>query len=264
MNAPLHPPAGSSQPEIIVCTDVNSLYERAAAIFVEEAAGAIAARGRFMVALSGGSTPHGVYRLLASADWRDRLKWEKVHVFWGDERFVPPTSPESNYGMAWSTLLSEVAIPPVGIHAVPTDLPTVEEAAIAYEKTIREVFCLPAQEIPQLDLVLLGLGADGHTASLFPHSGTLRHEARWVVAGYLEAAKAFRITMTPLLLNRARAVLFLVAGNEKAGAVREVLLGEHHPDRLPAQLISPLRGSLRWLLDRAAAGRLPREASGSK
>lgn len=264
MNPPLYSPAGSSQPEIIVCTDVNSLYERAATIFVEEAVEAIAARGRFMIALSGGSTPHGVYRLLASADWRDRLKWEKVHVFWGDERFVPHTSPESNYGMAWSTLLSQVAIPLTGIHAVPTDLPTAEDAAIGYEKTIREVFCLPAQEIPQLDLVLLGLGADGHTASLFPHSDTLRHEARWVVADYIETAKTFRITMTPLLLNRARAVLLLAAGNEKAEAVREVLLGEYNPDRLPAQLISPLRGSLRWLLDRAAAGRLPSGASSSK
>jgi 6-phosphogluconolactonase len=264
MNLPLQAPAGCPQPEIIVCTDVNALYERAAAIFVEEAAGAIAARDRFMVALSGGSTPHGVYRLLASADWRDRLEWEKVHAFWGDERFVPRTSPKSNYGMAWSALLSQVAIPLTGIHAVPTDLPTAEDAAIGYEKTIREVFCLPAQEIPQLDLVLLGLGADGHTASLFPHSGTLRHEARWVVAGYIEAAKASRITMTPLLLNRARAVLFLVAGNEKAEAVREVLLGEYNPERLPAKFISPLRGSFRWLLDRAAAGRLPSGASGSK
>jgi len=264
MNPPLYSPAGSSQPEIIVCPDLNSVYERAAEIFVEEAAGAIAARGRFLVALSGGSTPQGVYRLLASADWRDRLEWERVHVFWGDERFVPRTSPESNNGMAWSTLLSQVAIPLAGIHAVPTDLPTAEDAATAYEETIREAFCLPAQEIPQLDLVLLGLGADGHTASLFPHSRTLRYEARWVVADYIEAVKAFRITMTPLLLNRARAVLFLAAGNEKSEAVREVLLGEYNPDRLPAQLISPLRGSLRWLLDRAAAGRLPSGAAGSK
>ena len=122
---------------------------------------------------------------------------------------------------------------------------------------------MPAQETPQLDLVLLGLGADGHTASLFPHSDTLRHGARWVVSSYIEAAQAFRITMTPLLLNRARAVLFLVAGSEKTEAVREVLLGGYNPDRLPAQLISPLRGSLRWLLDRAAAKRLPSGPSGS-
>ena len=264
MNPPLHSPASSSQPEIIVCADVNSLYERAAAILVEEAVGAIAARGRFMIALSGGSTPHGLYRLLASADWRDRIDWGRVHVFWGDERFVPHTSSESNYGMAWSTLLSQVAIPRAGIHAVPTDLATAEDAAATYEETIREVFCLPAQEIPQLDLVLLGLGADGHTASLFPHSGPLRHEARWVVAGYIEAVQAYRITMTPLLLNRARAILFLVAGNEKAEAVRGVLVGGYNPDRLPAQLISPLCGSLRWLLDRPAARRIPMGASGPK
>jgi 6-phosphogluconolactonase len=210
----------------------------------------VQARDVASVALAGGSTPRGLYRLLATdARYRDAVAWARVELFWGDERHVPPDHPDSNYGMAAAELLAHVPIHPARVHRIQGEHPDVHAAAAAYEQDIRRT--IPTDGVvPQLDLVLLGLGADGHTASLFPGTAAVRERDRLVVAHYVEAVQAERITMTLPLLNAARHVLFVVTGSDKADAVRRVLdTGEP----LPAAAVRPTQGELTWLVDRAAA-----------
>ncbi|HJX29624.1 MAG TPA: 6-phosphogluconolactonase, partial [Thermoanaerobaculia bacterium] len=197
-----------------------------------------------------------LYRLLAdpAQPFRDRIDWSATHFFWGDERHVLPDHPDSNYRMAREALLDVVPIPVGNIHRMRGEEADAEHAATAHEAELRAFF--PGQ--PRFDLVLLGLGADAHTASLFPGSAAVRERERWVVAPWVEKLASWRITLTPAVFDRAGAVLFLVQGEEKADALRAVLEGELDPDRYPAQAVRPESGDLLWLVDDAAASRLRR------
>ena len=221
--------------------------------FVRCVAAAVATRGRFSVALSGGSTPKRLYELLAERPFRDEIDWTRLEIFWGDERAVPPDHADSNYGMTRRALLSRVPLPEERVHRLRGEAPDLDAAAREYEAEIARVLdASPEGEPPRLDLVLLGLGPDAHTASLFPNTAALRESRRWVVANDVEKLDTRRLTMTSLLLNRARRVLFLVAGRDKMEALAAVLEGEFDPERRPAQLIRPEAGELVWLADEAA------------
>lgn len=236
--------------------DPATLATEAARRFVAAAREAGAARGRFMVALSGGSTPKALLHLLSAPPYRDQIDWAGVHIFWGDERCVPPNDEQSNYRMAREALLVQVPIPADQIHRIPGENPDHEAAATEYEATLRRAFGLAPGELPRFDLLHLGLGTEGHTASLFPGSPALHERERLVAAPYVEKLSANRITLTPPAINAAREVQFLVAGEEKAAIVREILHIPRNPDELPAQCVAPTAGRLVWLLDRAAAARL--------
>ena len=208
----------------------------------------------FTIALSGGSTPRGLHALLANDPAvRDRLPWHRLHFFWGDERHVPPDHPQSNYRMAYDTLLSLVPVPAENIHRVCTEEPDAALAAEKYEQELRAFFGLEADHLPRFNCILLGMGSDGHTASLFPGTEALHETKRLVAANWVEKFKAYRITLTVPVLNRADLVVFLVSGAEKAEALKAVLQGDYRPERFPAQLIQPGPGKLLWIVDRAAA-----------
>jgi 6-phosphogluconolactonase len=244
----------------VVVADPAALAQEAAKRFAQTAEAAVAGGGRFTVALAGGSTPRALYGLLAEEPYRSRVPWRQVHLFWGDERAVPPDHPDSNFGMAWSTLLGRVPVPPAQVHRMEGERVDPDAAAADYEAALARTFAVPAGgDPPSLDLVLLGLGADGHTASLFPHTEAVREARRWVVRNRVPRLGADRLTMTAPLLNRAAAVLFIVAGPDKAAALQRVLAPPPDPERFPAQLIRPAAGRVTWLADRAAAGRLPQE-----
>ncbi len=238
-------------PEIAIYPDRATLSHAAAERFVAAAARATA-DGRFTVALSGGSTPRDLYADLASDEFRGRIEWGKCYFFWGDERAVPPDDPQSNYRMANETLLSRVPVPRENIFRIHAESPP-KAAAQAYEQTLKEFF---QGALPRFDLVLLGLGSNGHTASLFPFTTVVREQKRWCVSVLVDELKTVRITLTAPVLNAGRQVMFLVAGDDKAETVREVLQGPYQPDRLPAQLIRPSGGELVWLIDKAAAAQI--------
>lgn len=238
-----------------VLPTADAVADRAAEMIIESAAAATRDRGRFVLALAGGSTPEKAYARLAQADYRDRIDWTKILVFMGDERFVPADDPRSNFGMARRALLEHVPIPAGNVFPVPTTLPTPDEAAAAYAATIAEALGAPANgPAPKFDLILLGLGDDGHTASLFPGMPALHEMGRWVVAsppGVLPPP-VDRVTFTYPVLNAALKVLFLVTGEKKAKMLREVLAGgpaEVHP----AAGVRPTDGELVWLADEPAA-----------
>jgi 6-phosphogluconolactonase len=238
---------------IQVYPDLESLSRAAAELLVLQANLAVAARGRFSVALSGGATPRRTYELLAAPPLKDQAPWDRVHVFWGDERCVPLNDPRSNARMAQEAWLDHVPIPKDQIHPLDcTQAPAA--AAREYEARLRKFF---AGRPPRLDLVLLGLGDNGHTASLFPGLPVLEEKERWAAAVYLAEPNLYRVTLTAPLINQAAMVVFLVAGKSKAGVLQEVLHGPRDPGRLPAQLIQPQNGELLWLADLAAAARLP-------
>ena len=238
---------------IRVFDDPEALSRGAAEFFVKVAKDAVAQRGQFSVALSGGGTPRRTYELLAQPPLRDQVDWDKVHIFWGDERCVPADDPRSNARMAREALLAHVPIPAGQVH--PMDcLPVPEEGARRYEALLRAFF---ADGEPRFDLILLGLGENGHTASLFPGDPALTETERWVAPVYVAEQDLHRLTLTAAFINQARVVAFLVAGAAKAAVVREVIQGPRDPRRLPAQLIHPEPGELHWLLDKAAAGELP-------
>jgi 6-phosphogluconolactonase len=242
-----------SNPTLQIFPDAQTLYTAAAEQFVARASEALAARGRFVVALSGGNSPRPVYQLLASDAYAARVDWSRVHIFFGDERCVPPDDARSNYRMGRETLLDRVPLPASNIHRVRGEADPFT-AALAYEQELRAVF--RTTTVPALDLILLGMGDNGHTASLFPGTAALREQTRWVVAQYVEVVNMWRITFTPPLLNAARSVTFLVEGAAKAEMLWRVLSGPYQPDVLPAQLIQPTHGQLQWLVDAAAAANL--------
>ncbi len=230
--------------ETWVCGDGDDVADAAAQLVVDCAADAIAARGRFTLALSGGSTPRPLYQLLATDEWRDQIDWARVHLFWGDERAVAPDHADSNYRLAREALIDHVPIPDGQVHRIHGEVDP-EAAAAAYEQTLRSVAG------DGLDLVLLGLGRDGHTASLFPNRPAGREATRWVVADQDPTGRA-RITLTPPAINAARTVAFIVTGADKALVLQAVREGSPAPDLLPAQRIGPLHGRLVWIVDHAA------------
>jgi len=246
--------------EVRVHPDAASLAQAAAEHFATLAAEAIADRGRFAVALAGGSTPRATYALLATDAFAARVDWPRVHVFWGDARCVPPDHPDSNYRMARETLLDHVPLPAGNVHRIPCEREP-EQAAAAYERTLRAFFARhPEGPIPRFDLVLLGMGNDGHIASLFPGTAALHEQTRWVMAHYVDKLRAWRLTLTPIAINAAANVIFIVSGAGKAERLRQVLAGPYQPDLLPAQIVRPDSGRLLWLVDAAAAVHL-REGS---
>jgi 6-phosphogluconolactonase len=241
--------------EVRVFENAAELMEATAQEVLKAALQTVSERGRFTWGLSGGSTPRDVYRLLASDPFRDRMPWEVIHFFWGDERHVPPDHPESNFRMAREAMLDAAPVPPDNVHRVRSEELDAEHAAAEYEDEIRSFFDLAPEEWPRFDLILLGLGKDGHTASLFPGSSAVHERERLVIAPWVEAQKTFRITLTPPVLNHARRVVFLVSGEDKAPALRSVIEGEREPDRYPAQIVE---GNRLWMVDRAAARLLAR------
>ena len=245
--------------ELIVCSDPEAVAREGARRFSLHAAAAIQQHGRFSVALSGGSTPKRMYEVLAQ-EARDSIDWDFVQFFWGDERFVPSTNAASNYHMTEVALLHALELQNGNIHRVRTELENADAAALAYEHELMSFFSLAAGEFPRFDLILLGLGTNGHTASLFPYSKVLHENSRLVVADYVEEVKQSRITLTVPTINNARDILFLVTGADKASVVKEVLFGPTDTERLPAQLVHANSGSSTWLLDRAAASQLPKDS----
>jgi 6-phosphogluconolactonase len=224
-----------------------NLARAAARHFVARSLEAVAIRDSFTVALSGGSTPRSLYEVLADPEepFRELVPWPNIHFFWSDERHVPPDHPDSNYRMAYEAMLSHAPVPENNVHRIHSENPDANAAAQAYEETLKEV---TKAIVPQLDLILLGLGNDGHTASIFPGSQVLHEAQRLVAAPWVEQLKTYRITMTLPLINNGTSVLFLVSGIEKAGIVKEVLQG---PKRYPAQEVKS--GELLWMLDKDAA-----------
>jgi 6-phosphogluconolactonase len=229
--------------------DLYKLSRAAGEFFVTQSQESIIDKGYFTVALSGEETPATLYSLLASDAYASRIDWTKVHIFWGDERCVPPEDLDSNYNMAKQNLLDQVPIPAENIYRIHGEDDT-KIAARDYEKALQGFFAANDAGInPRFDLVLLGLGDDGHTASLFPHSTALEVEGRWVTANYVDSMRAWRITLTAEALNAARHIMFFVAGASKANALKAVLEGESDPLTYPAQLIDPQQGRLIWLVD---------------
>lgn len=258
-NRSLLPP--EVQPGVRVCPDAPAVARAAARLFVEWAWQFIAREGSFCVALSGGNTPRELYRLLATDEFRSQVDWAKVHVFWGDERAVPPEDPESNYGMARRELLLRVPIPPANVHRMEAERTDLGRAAQDYEEILRRYLPLDARGFPRFHLIFLGLGADGHTASLFPRTRKLRDTSRWVSTPLHPKLGSRRMTLTLPVLNAAHRVLFLVTGAEKAAVLRDVLAGTHDPP-LPARLVTVPAGRREFLVDEAAASLLGREAPG--
>ncbi len=253
-------------PLVRIFPDAEAVGRAAAEEFVRRAAEAVAARGRFAVALSGGSTPKRMYERLAEPPLQSQVDWSRVDVFWVDERCVPPDNNDSNYRMAQKAMLSRLPIPPGRIQRLEAERPDLDAAARDYQAVVARAFGVPADRAPPaFDLLLLGLGTDGHTASLFPETAALDETSRWVVVNFVPKFAADRLTLTYPILNSARETLFLVEGADKAERLAEVLEGPAEPKRLPAQGIRPKTGLLVWYVDRAAAARLtlpPAEESG--
>jgi 6-phosphogluconolactonase len=247
-------PDGRVQVEVLA--DLDGVAHAAADMFVELSQAVVAGGGGFNIALSGGSTPRALNELLATSPYRSLVDWSKIHFFWGDERLVPPDDAESNYRMARETLLSHVPVPDIQVHRIPTELGDPEAVAAAYEEELQRVFQLSPGQLPQFDLIFLGMGPDGHTASLFPHTAGLEVTDRLVIANYVPRLAAHRITLTAPVINYAAVVVFLAAGSDKAAALAKVLEGPLDPDEFPAQRISLVDGDLYWLVDRAAAAEL--------
>jgi len=240
-------------PEIEVLPEARALAEYAARKFITLAAEAISRGGKFSAALSGGSTHQRMYTLLGKPGYASQIDWPKVHIYWGDERCVPAEHPDSNFAMTRQALLDRVGIPAENIHRIEGELEPAL-AAIRYEAELKATF--GSQNFPRFDLVLLGLGEDGHTASLFPGSPALNEHERWVVnVEHITPPPPLvrRITLTLPVLNAAAQVIFLVSGSSKAERLRQVLSDSREPNPLPAQLIIPANGNLLWLVDREAA-----------
>ena len=244
--------------ELKVFADPMAVARAAAQYFVEQCRDAVARSEAFAVALSGGSTPKLLYELLADANepFRDRIAWGKTFFFFTDERHVPPDHADSNYRMVYEAMFSRAPIPKQNVHRILGEKSNAEEAAGDYEVELRGFF---GEAIPAFDLLLLGLGEDGHTASLFPHSPALKETQRLVVAPWVEKLRAYRITLTLPVLNNARSTMFLVTGASKATVLREVIQTDKKTDKntdrdlYPAQAISPTSGAVLWFVDKAAA-----------
>ena len=241
--------------QIYVCATPEETLTAAAQFLLQRTATSHVNNGTFSLALSGGSTPRGLFRLLAADPYRSQLDWESFRIFWGDERSVPPDHPESNFRMAKEALLDHVPLASHHVFRIEGEQ-SPEEAAALYEKVLQTQFQLSENLPPRFDLILLGMGPDGHTASLFPGNPVLKESHCLVAAPWVEKFHAHRITLTLPVLNAAKDVLFLVTGKDKAQAAKSVLQGPFDPDRYPAQLVKPHHGNTTWLMDKEAAGLL--------
>lgn len=230
----------------------DDLIQQAVELFIRSANDAIRKNGVFTVSLSGGSTPRPLYEALGSPIHRERVDWGKVHLFWGDERPVPPTDPQSNYRMVKEALLDRIDIPETNIHRVLAEM-DVRMAAFQYEEELRQFF---SGEWPSFDFIFLGMGQDGHTASLFPGSAGLNEDFRWFIANYAPGMATWRLTLTAPAINAARFILVIAAGGDKAKRLKAVLNGPRDPNEMPIQMIAPADGEMVWLVDEAAGGAL--------
>jgi 6-phosphogluconolactonase len=245
------------KPEIRIVADSEALTRAAAELFVRWINEAAQTKDVVTVALSGGSTPKSLYSLLASdASLRSQVPWDKIHFFWGDERHVPPDHADSNYRMANEAMLSKVPVPAAHVHRIRVENPNAGQAAEEYERTLHTFVQPGGTTLPCFDVVLLGMGPDGHTASLFPGTTALQETTRLVVANWVEKFSTYRITLTLPVLNNADRMLCIVGGADKAEALQAVLDGDEQSPRFPSQLIRPTHGRLIWLVDQAAASRL--------
>ncbi|SRR5579875_147605 len=244
-----------NQAQLVVLDDAQALCVRAAEEIVHLAGEAICTNGEFTLCLTGGTTPTAAYELMASR-FQLSVDWKEVQFFWGDERCVPPDDPASNYGMAYRTMLSKLPLRPEQIHRIHgEDNPA--KAASEYENELRRSFGLTdSSDLPSFNLLLLGLGENAHIASLFPHDPALREKTRLVVAVDVEATPSKRVSLTLPVINNADRIMFMVSGEKKAEAVKQVLQGPSDPERYPAQLVKPRNGQIVWLIDRAAASQL--------
>ncbi|HUE97709.1 MAG TPA: 6-phosphogluconolactonase [Anaerolineales bacterium] len=242
------------KPEIYIFKDLEELSRAAANLFIEHAEQSIGERNRFLIALNGGNTPTRLFQLLAT-DYNEKVEWSKVHVFWGDERCVPPDDAGSSYGQARDVLLRHVSIPDSNIHRMTGELGPAE-ASKDYSLTLKG-FASPLLEWPRFDLVYLGMGEDGHTASLFPGSPLNVSESTMPVTADYQDRPANRVTLTPLVFNSAHVIAFMATGEKKAITLAKVLSGRYNPELYPAQRIAPKDGRLFWLVDKDAASRLP-------
>ena len=238
------------KPDVRIYPDLGALSRAVARSLVEQINSSVTTGSIFSLVLAGGNTPRALYQLL-SAEYRERIPWRQVHLFWGDERYLPPNDPRSNYSMAEKSLLSQVPIPLGNVHPMLTGFPKADEGAQAYEGVLRTYF---NSSWPHFDLVLLGLGAEGHTASLFPGSAALDEQQRWVVAVEAPAEPPLRLTLTLPVLNHAASVYFLAAGSEKARALQQASTGAPN---CPAAMVRPPGGKVVWWADESAAGLLP-------
>ena len=236
--------------DLSVLPDSEAVARAAASIFVEDACREIALSGRFTLAISGGSTPGGFFRLLASDEFRSQVDWGRIHFFWADERCVPPADKDSNYGSAYNIMLSKLPVPPENIHRIKGELEP-ETAASEYGAELRAFF--GGDTAPRFSLIYLGVGDDGHTASLFPGSDALNESGRFAVAVYSEPLKSRRVTLTLPVINNAARVVFLVSGKPKARIVKEVIEGGAGISPYPVCLVKPKTGKAIWLMDRDAA-----------
>jgi len=246
-----------STSEKYIAEDIAELSRRAAEVVVAAIAAALKTKSVCSMVLSGGSSPRHLYALFASDPaFKAQIPWGKVHFFWGDERHVSPRHHESNYRMVHECMLSRLPVPAQNIHRIKSEIPDASQAARQYQQEISNFFQLKAGQLPRFDCVLLGMGVDGHTASLFPQSAALDEQNRLVVANWVEAIQTNRITMTIPVLNNAESIVFLVCGENKAETLKLVLEGEKRSKQYPAQMIEPVHGKLLWIIDRAAAGEL--------
>jgi 6-phosphogluconolactonase len=243
---------------IAVYPDLDAISAKAAQYVMRVASEAIVTRGRFTLALSGGNTPRKLYGLLGSEPYLSQVDWNLVEIFWSDERCVPPDDVESNYRMAHETLLSHISTPAAQVHRMPADQPDRDAAALAYTQEMQRTF--GTDGIPSFDLIQLGMGPEGHTASLFPHQPSLRESQRLVMPVSVPKPPPDRLTFTPPLLNAARNVLFLATGADKVEAWHAVVEGPYNPDDYPAQVVRPAHGEVVWMVDEAIAQRIQKPA----
>ncbi|WP_162053151.1 6-phosphogluconolactonase [Pontibacter pamirensis] len=236
--------------------DEAQLSKAAAELFIQKAQEAVKQHGLFTVALTGGSSPVQLYTLLAQLPYREQVPWEKMFVFWGDERWVPLTANENNARMAMEILLNKVPVPEDQVYPMYEEDTEPEAFAQQYEQLLQQHF---NKQPPQFDLILLGMGDDGHTASLFPGTEVLQETSRLVQAYYLKPQSMHRITLTAPLINQAKTICFLTFGSKKAPALQQVLEGERNPEKYPSQLIQPKQGELIWFVDESAASLLTKK-----
>jgi 6-phosphogluconolactonase len=252
-------PAATPSRQIQIFPDSAAIAQRASEIFAAAAKSAVAANGVFRVALSGGSTPKALNQLLSAEPLKSELAWEKMHIFFGDERHAGPDDPDSNYRMTNETLFTKVPLKPAQIHRIMGEYPDAEKAAEEYEALLRKEFHLSAGQLPRFDLMFLGMGEEGHTLSLFPGTKALHDDGRLVMHNWIGKLYTERVTCTAPVANNSVQVVFMIGGAAKAPALKAVLEGPYEPEQLPSQLIRPTNGKLLWLLDAGAAKMLSKD-----